>query len=171
MALWAFVGGSLLAASFVHLRGPGREVRRTTLRSDSVVSPDRPRWRESWKNRVPKAERQESLQEHFRSVQRRQATTTTWRQMDPEPFCRALESIVEASNLEASEELISAKCHKQLRKLTRGMRIGWEWELLNATEDLDGEALAKIDFEAVILRMQSLGPQKQAYPRGAVQQA
>ncbi|OLP97530.1 hypothetical protein AK812_SmicGene20116 [Symbiodinium microadriaticum] len=106
MAIWAFLGGSLLAACFVHPLRPGREVPRTTIRSESVVSPNRPRVRESWKNRVPK-------------------------------------------------ELISAKCHKQLRKLARGMRIGWEWELLNATQDLDGEALAKIDFEAVIHRMQS----------------
>ncbi|CAE7524328.1 Samtor, partial [Symbiodinium natans] len=135
----------------------------TRLRSgDGESLAWRPRFRETWQNRVPKAERQESLQEHFRSVQRRKATTATWRRIDPEPFCLALELVVEDLNPGAPEEKVSAKCHKLLRKLARGMRIGWEWQLLNVTEDLDPATLRDMDFEAVVRRLQTLGPQKQA---------
>ncbi|CAJ1440478.1 unnamed protein product, partial [Effrenium voratum] len=113
--------------------------------------------REQWRNKVPKAERQDSLQSHFRRLQRKMAQTKLWKEMDAEPFCLALERHVEDQNLPETEERVSVRCHKLLRKLGIAMRLGWEWELLDGDERSDAE-----DFREVLQRLLSIGPQKQA---------
>eukprot|EP00434_Breviolum_minutum_P037227 symbB.v1.2.033003.t1/scaffold3971.1/size48227/2 len=87
------------------------------------ADPPRPR---RWRNKVPKAERVESLQMHFQRLQSKMARTETWKQMDSAAFCRAVERHVEAEFHEIeTEEQISSRCHKLLRKLGRAMRLGW----------------------------------------------
>ncbi|CAJ1345286.1 unnamed protein product [Effrenium voratum] len=85
------------------------------------------------------------------------AQTKLWKEMDAEPFCLALERHVEDQNLPETEERVSVRCHKLLRKLGIAMRLGWEWELLDGDERSDAE-----DFREVLQRLLSIGPQKQA---------
>ena len=56
-----------------------------------------------WQNRVPKAERLESLRLHLEKLQRTVATTKTWRTMEPTAFCEALERQMELHFPEQSE--------------------------------------------------------------------
>ncbi|CAK9090949.1 Uncharacterized protein SCF082_LOCUS42874, partial [Durusdinium trenchii] len=116
-----------------------------------------------WRNKVPKAERIDSLQLHLQKLQTKMAQTKTWQTMDAVPFCRALEAHVEAKHPNETEEQVSQRCHKLLRKLGRAMRLGWEWELLGVDEDLPRSDMATFtDFETVLQRLLSLGQEKQA---------
>eukprot|EP00931_Biecheleriopsis_adriatica_P039470 TRINITY_DN22572_c0_g1_i2.p1 TRINITY_DN22572_c0_g1~~TRINITY_DN22572_c0_g1_i2.p1 ORF type:complete len:307 (+),score=48.22 TRINITY_DN22572_c0_g1_i2:73-993(+) len=117
-----------------------------------------------WKNQVPKAERQQSLQLHFEHLMRGVARTSTWKQMDPRQYIDELERRVEASHPDDTEERISKRCHRQLRKLGRAMDLGWELQLLGVEDEEAASSLASenLDIAAVLHRLETLGEQKRA---------
>lgn len=113
-----------------------------------------------WQNRVPKAERQESLQAHLRWLVHRTARTEAWRRIGLEPLCLELERRIEEQYPDKDEEFISARCHKRLRKLGNALRAGWELELLGRVGPKPAAA-GPVDYAAIFDLLGTLGAEKQ----------